>query len=115
MKQELENKLYSKYPLVYSTPVPWGLAVGDGWYQLLDTLSAYIESHLKHTGANDFKVNQVKEKFGGLRFYTNSPDPYINGLISMAEGISFHTCEICGKPGVCQGSGWIKTRCSSCD
>jgi len=42
---------------------------------------------------------QIKEKFGGLRIYYYCSDPYIDGLIDMAEAFSFRTCEQCGKAG----------------
>ena len=32
--------------------------------------------------------NQVKSKFGGLRFYVTHSDPYIKGLLAMAEMMS---------------------------
>ena len=54
---------------------------------------------------------QVKEKFGGLRFYTNYSDNVVNALISMAESMSYRTCEVCGTPGKSRHGGWIRTLC----
>jgi hypothetical protein len=56
-------------------------------------------------------VDQVKEKFGSLRFYYTGGDDYISGLTSMAESMSEVTCEECGKPGKSSGGGWISVRC----
>ena len=56
-------------------------------------------------------VEQVKEKFGTLRFYYTGGDDYISGLVSMAESMSGVTCETCGKPGTSTRGGWIKTAC----
>jgi hypothetical protein len=56
-------------------------------------------------------LDQVKEKFGTLRFYYSGGDDYIRGLVSMAESMSGVTCEECGKPGTSTGGGWIKTAC----
>jgi hypothetical protein len=56
-------------------------------------------------------LDQVKEKFGTLRFYYTGGDDYISGLVSMAESMSGVTCEECGKPGTSTGGGWIKTAC----
>jgi hypothetical protein len=56
-------------------------------------------------------LDQVKEKFGTLRFYYSGGDDYIHGLVSMAESMSGVTCETCGKPGTSTGGGWIKTAC----
>ena len=56
-------------------------------------------------------LDQVKEKFGTLRFYYTGGDDYIGGLVSMAESMSGVTCEECGKPGTQTSGGWIKTVC----
>lgn len=54
---------------------------------------------------------QVKEKFGGLRFYYNGGDDYIKGVVDMAEEMSYVTCEECGAPGKPTKGGWIRTLC----
>lgn len=54
---------------------------------------------------------QVKEKFGGLRFYYNGGDDQIQGMVRMAESMSVVTCETCGAPGSTRGGGWIRTLC----
>ena len=56
-------------------------------------------------------LDQVKEKFGTLRFYYSGGDDYISGLVSMAESMSAVTCEECGNPGKQVGGGWITTLC----
>jgi hypothetical protein len=56
-------------------------------------------------------VDQVKEKFGTLRFYYTGGDEYIHGVAAMAEAMSAATCEVCGKPGKTIGGGWLKTAC----
>lgn len=58
-------------------------------------------------------VDQVKEKFGTLRFYYSGGDDYISGLVSMAESMSGVTCEECGAPGKRVGGGWITTLCKT--
>lgn len=56
---------------------------------------------------------QVKEKFGGLRFYYSGGDDYIRGVVDMAENMSYKICEDCGSPGKTRNmSGWIKTLCT---
>lgn len=56
-------------------------------------------------------VDQVKEKFGGLRFYCRGGDEATRGMIRMAEAWASVTCEVCGNPGTPTSSGWIKTLC----
>ena len=81
----------------------------------------YKNERLAEIVAGDFReipesihqvtLDQVKEKFGTLRFYYSGGDDYISGLVSMAESMSGVTCETCGKPGTSTGGGWIKTAC----
>ncbi len=56
-------------------------------------------------------VDQVKEKFGTLRFYYHGGDDTIDGMVRMAESMSAFTCEKCGAPGKMRGRGWIYTAC----
>lgn len=56
-------------------------------------------------------ATQIKEKFGGLRFYYIGGDSYIRGLVTMAEAMSEVTCEACGNIGKHRSGGWIKTLC----
>jgi hypothetical protein len=57
---------------------------------------------------------QVKEKYGTLRFYTDTYNSEISALISFAESMSAITCEQCGAPGSQTGGGWIQTKCDKC-
>jgi hypothetical protein len=54
---------------------------------------------------------QVKEKFGGLRFYYDGGDAEISGMVRMAESWADHTCEKCGNKGERRSGGWIRTLC----
>jgi len=56
-------------------------------------------------------LEQVKEKFGTLRFYYRGGDDYISGLVSMAESMTNVTCEECGSVGERRHGGWIRTLC----
>lgn len=58
-------------------------------------------------------ASQVKEKFGGLRFYYNGGDEQIYGMASIAESMSYRTCELCGAPGRANRHGWITTLCDT--
>ena len=62
--------------------------------------------------AND--LTQVKEKFGGLRFYMTCGTDEIFNLVGEAEELSYKTCEECGKPGEEKDTGWIRTLCDDC-
>lgn len=60
-------------------------------------------------------ARQVKEKFGGLRFYAGGISSAMREFIDEAEKESFRTCEDCGAPGqTYRADGWILTRCELC-
>lgn len=79
----------------------------DGWLSLIKEL---IEKAIE-LGWNK-EICQIKEKFGGLRFYINGATDEVYNLISEYENKSFNVCEICGKEGKLYKSGyWLSTRC----
>lgn len=57
------------------------------------------------------RVAQIKEKFGGLRFYYDGGDNEISGMVRMAESWAARSCETCGNVGKQRGGGWIRTLC----
>jgi hypothetical protein len=60
-------------------------------------------------------VDQVKEKFGTLRFYYHGGDDTVDGMVRMAEAMSGCTCEQCGNPATTSSNGgWVSTRCQPC-
>lgn len=58
------------------------------------------------------EVQQIKEKFGGLRFYYNGGNDEISGMARMAELWASRTCETCGNLGERRSGGWIRTLCN---
>lgn len=61
------------------------------------------------------QIDQIKEKFGGLRFYYSGGDDDIDGMVSLAESLSYHICETCGSTlNIGYTKGWIATMCQSC-
>ena len=54
---------------------------------------------------------QVKEKFGGLRFYVQAATDKHHQYINFAESMSYRTCEECGAPGKTYTDGWHMTLC----
>jgi hypothetical protein len=85
---------------------------GDGWYHLICDVATQLVG-LEPPEA-DLRVTQVKEKFGGLRFYMRAQLSAVNQrLIGDAEARSFTICEACGAPGALQHrGGWYRTRCA---
>lgn len=132
--------LYDKYPNLFEnrhkTPMQscmsFGIECGLGWYQILSNLCWMIKQHednkawrQKYLEENEperlkeepeyfpVKFDQVKEKYGGLRIYFSGGDDYVEGLVSMAEAISYYVCEVCGNKGEANKGGWISVRCEA--
>jgi hypothetical protein len=89
-----------------------GIACGRGWYNLIDKLCEELDVY------PDIEAAQVKEKFGGLRFYIGpvSKDHFdkVYEIIAKYETLSMKTCEICGEKGSRKGDGWVRTMCDPC-
>ena len=106
------------FPKMFANPYG-GFCVGEGWWPIIETLCSNIQSHTDWWNKNrenrpiveQVVVGQIKEKFGGLRFYYQGGDDQISGMTRMAEAWANNTCENCGAPGKCREGGWIKTLC----
>lgn len=86
--------------------------VGDGWLPLIQKL---IEDIIA-LGWNK-RISQVKEKFGGLRFYIDSYTDEISKVISEAENKSYSICENCGDVGCLRktvNGSYYFTSCDKC-
>lgn len=91
-----------------STIENWLPCVGAGWHPLIRELIADLEK----LGWDGY-ISQIKEKFGGLRFYIGQGTDELFNRIDRAETDSKRICELCGDPGetVVDLMGWYRTRC----
>lgn len=115
MNDDLEKQLRTNHPKTLENIDSIGC--GDGWFTLLDDLCTKIDEECLRQGLTDrqlVQAVQIKEKFGGLRFYLSQATSEIGNLIHEAEDLSYKTCEVCGHPGEPRRSGWIKTLCDNC-
>lgn len=87
--------------------------IGQGWWPLL----VRLDQRLARLDP-DYDIVQVKEKFGGLRFYAAPSNgaarsPAFNAAIRDAEIEASRTCETCGQPGRLHSrKGWVVTLCA---
>jgi hypothetical protein len=135
MNEELEpyevfvNQMEERFPKMFANPYG-GVACGEGWWPIIQSLCAHIQGHIDWANSTrerllkdnpynhpipdevtQVTVNQIKEKFGGLRFYYSGGDDTVDGMVRMAESWAGHACETCGAPGTSGGRGWITTLC----
>ena len=123
------KRMEEKYPEMFAEPYG-GFAIGEGWWPIIEALCGQIDSYtkwrnntrdaLKKDNPYGHKipkkvpqvvVQQIKEKFGGLRFYYDGGDEHIGGMVRMAESWAGRSCEECSKPGKSRNGSWIKTLC----
>ena len=83
----------------------FGIECGAGWNCLTLPL-------IKRCRREGVRVAQIKEKFGGLRFYVyNELSESMQLAVDDAEELSYTICEECGEPGERRSGGWVKTLC----
>jgi hypothetical protein len=106
-------------------PDGWGrwIRCGRGWYPLLVELDEQLSALFPN-----YELDQVKEKYGGLRYYWEPGEEISDDLerrvklaeqlVDTAEGRAALTCEICGEAGRLHRtptrSPWYKTLCPVC-
>lgn len=109
----------------------YGCIAPDGWKTIVeetDAMLAYLDP--------DYKIQQIKEKYGTLRYYyeggkTRLVQDIMAAVVRQAEYESAYSCEGCGNSSRGSNpskgttydptavlkvrSGWYKTICNSCD
>ena len=94
----------------------FGIECGDGWKGLYQPIIDWIDNYNEDKEGDDrIEIHQIKEKFGGLRFYASHYTDELRKMIDEAEEKSYVTCEQCGKP--CKQTvkkHWIYTLCQEC-
>jgi hypothetical protein len=134
-QEKRREEIEARYPRVFGSgthspdqsigTVYWEF--GYGWDTLIENLAAAIDREIEmdpslavddpENGKFAFKVQQMKEKFGTLRFYYSGGNDRIHGLVDMTEQLSGSVCEVCGSLGtLCKknNGSWIRTLCEDC-
>ena len=120
MNKELVEKITSKYYEMFhmnekvdSKPTMYNNTIecGDGWFDIISQLCEELYAMCP-------KVVQIKEKFGGLRFYASFTSNYSEQawkLIRETEEASCEICETCGEKGEMRMiDGRMAVRCNKC-
>ncbi len=128
-----EKALEAEFPMLFPRKTPCGIWIGDGWREpvkelctklrdLIDEaeLIPFESAYLKRDPDVDwkFQVDQIKEKFGGLRFYysanvSKEVRKEVDRLVAEAEASCDKLCEQCGELGTrASPQGWISVMCT---
>lgn len=118
MRDDLEKRIYAAGPNLFDSESKPSVCCGDGWFGIILELTEDLECMGARDGLSaEVKASQIKEKFGGLRYYLDGPvSDEMYERISAAEDRSFKTCEACGSTDgvVTSGKGWLTSLCEKC-
>lgn len=101
------TKPYS-YTELDKMPDGWRCAFGK---QMCEEIR---EALLEANYLNDYRIMQIKEKFGGLRWYDGGAPKKVYDIINKYEDLSYRTCICCGQPATKISLGWISPFCDKC-
>jgi hypothetical protein len=110
----------------------YGIQCDNGWYWIIYKLM--MELRKMDTTFKCIRVQQIKEKLGGFRFYFEIKPPkyfilpvikdmfkkrmfeYFYPTVQYYTDIIETHCELCGKPNatLCTKNHWLKTVCPAC-
>jgi hypothetical protein len=100
-------------PHLQNNLMAFGFDCDRGWYKIINELIEKLQNLDDYNG----ELFQVKEKYGGLRFYVSNENDKVSNLISCYETYSEHICEYCGEFYTAKNrsfNGWYKTLCNKC-
>ena len=127
--KEQNRALCGKYPFLiprnrWTDKIPDGYDYGfteldmmpDGWRIAFgEQLCSELKEELEKAGALDgYRIMQIKEKYGGLRWYDNRNTKRGHEIVSKYEEMSLRTCVQCGAPATRMALGWICPYCDAC-
>lgn len=136
MNEKLEQKLFDKFPKIFQkkdldmsmTCMCWGIDTPDSWYNIIQKLCEKLQWDTDNNNYPQVVAEQVKEKFGTLRFYygldniqklseerLTHNEGYIEGVVSVYEDITSGICSECGSnKDVTSTRGWVRYLCGDC-
>lgn len=93
-------------------------AMPDGWRKVFgEQMCEEIQNELNKLSEEDklkYRILQIKEKYGYLRWYSNWHTDEIAKIITKYEELSERTCIKCGAPATKISLGWISPWCDEC-
>lgn len=84
----------------------------DGWLKLVEETDEVLKNN------PNYRIVQVKQKFGELRFYAHGLTGYEQAFVTEMENKSLYICEICGSENdtvAARNDYWILTLCDECE
>ena len=91
-------------------------AMPDGWAREFGfEMLCELERALREDGIlDDYRITDIKEKYGTLRWYDNCTSKRVMDIINKYCCMSIDVCLYCGRPTYYQTRGWISNVCKKC-
>ena len=107
----LGNKIENyNYEFTYLDDMPQGWRAAFGG-QMCNEITEFLKAH---DFLYQYRVVQIKEKFGELRWYDNGGPDGLYDIIGKYEILSGKTCICCGDVATKYSTGWISPYCEKC-
>ena len=122
MNPENTSRLLTIYPLLYRNLRDQSFECNDGWFDLVDQVSADIESTAQLEGTPKTaeawpSAGIVKNKFGSLRVqFIRHVSDAIHEIVDEAGRQSEKICHLCGAPALpmLKINRWEEPLCATC-
>jgi hypothetical protein len=103
-------------PEDYDYTYTWLDDLEEGWYiafgiDLCTELAAALEKEGK---LETYRIDQIKEKYGELRWYDHGGTRETDEIIEKYTKLSRQICKKCGAPATKISTGWISPWCDEC-
>ena len=110
------NRFTNKIPENFNYSYTELDAMPDGWRNTFgERMCEEIRNALIEANCLDkYRISQIKEKYGTLRWYDFGATQKVYDIISKYEYLSQFICDRCGKPADYQTCGWIENICNKC-
>ena len=109
MQYEVDENYKYNFTLLDEMPDGWRKAFGEMMCE--EIYNALVECD----GLGDYRIEQIKEKFGQLRWYSYPSYEEVERIIDKYSVLSENICMICGKPDVpMTGTYWTYPICKDC-
>ena len=104
----IENDEYTKLD---EMPTGWRRAFGE------EMCEEILQVLIKYDCVDLYRITQIKEKYGTLRWYCNYPNgtyTEINQIIDKYYEKSKRICVVCGEPATKEALSWLSPYCDGC-
>lgn len=107
-RNRFTDKVPTDYNYTYTElddmPEGWRIAFGE-------KLCAELKEALGEKNINNYRITQIKEKYGTLRWYDKANTKAGYNVLHKYESLSAVTCIECGKPATKITRGWVSPYC----